>query len=304
MKKLIIFVLIGVILVTGVIATGTYGLSEENIEIYQQAVKLQSGNENFGFEGFFLTDYPVSFYDGNKDYVVVWENNTYSITKRKATINSLAATAYPIDGHYEVLTPTIEKMTSLLGLFSTEDADYGTEEHISTLWHEAFHCWQLTNYLANIEAICPVAINEKIIAEQVDTNEKAVALFKQQSTLLEDAVKSGDVDKIREYIVRYKELDEERDILLSAEAIALEEYYTRVEGSACYIEACVYQLQCPDSIASSYIDTISEYSGGSGKYYKSGMAMCMILDAIDSDWKDSYDFSEPLINLIYKELEI
>lgn len=92
--------------------------------------------------------------------------------------------------------------------------------------------------------------------------------------------------------------------LAFAQAIALEEYYTRVEGSACYIEACVYQLQCPDSIASSYIDTISEYSGGSGKYYKSGMAMCMILDAIDSDWKDSYDFSEPLINLIYNELEI
>ena len=34
MKKVIIFVLIGIMLVTGVIATGTYGLSEEDIEIY------------------------------------------------------------------------------------------------------------------------------------------------------------------------------------------------------------------------------------------------------------------------------
>lgn len=304
MKKLMIFVLIGVILVTGVIATGTYGLSDENIEIYQQAVELQTENENFGFKGFFLTDYPVAFYDGDNDYAVVWENETYSITKRKATINSLAATAYPIDGHYEVLTPTIEKMTSLLGLLSTGDSDYGTEEHISTLWHEAFHCWQLTNYLANIEAICPVPISEKLITEQVDTNEKAVALYKQQSALLEDAVNSDDIDIITECTVRYKELDEERNMLLSTDAIALEDYYTRVEGTACYIEACVCKLQCSDSFESGYIDTISEYDGGAGKYYKTGMAMCMILDTIDSDWKDSYDFSEPLINLIYKELEI
>ena len=56
MKKVIIFVLIGIMLVTGVIATGTYGLSEEDIEIYEHAVSIE---DDFGFEGFTITDYPV-----------------------------------------------------------------------------------------------------------------------------------------------------------------------------------------------------------------------------------------------------
>ena len=92
--------------------------------------------------------------------------------------------------------------------------------------------------------------------------------------------------------------------MLSDEVNALEEYYTRVEGTACYIEACVYKSLLPDSFENNYIETISEYGGGSGKYYKTGMAMCMILDTVNPEWKNGYDFSEPLINLIYTELEI
>jgi hypothetical protein len=60
----------------------------------------------------------------------------------------------------------------------------------------------------------------------------------------------------------------------------------------------------PDSFKTDYIDTISDYAGGSSKYYKTGMAMCMILDRLNPQWKNGYDFSEPLIDLIYKELEI
>ena len=63
-------------------------------------------------------------------------------------------------------------------------------------------------------------------------------------------------------------------------------------------------MQLPEGFETNYIDAIGEYGGGSGKYYKQGMAMCMILDTIDPEWKQSYDFSEPLINLIYAELEI
>ena len=121
---------------------------------------------------------------------------------------------------------------------------------------------------------------------------------------MNEEVITDDIYKIREYIVEYKKLDEERKILLSDEVNSLEDYYTRVEGTACYIEAYVYKTLLPDSFDSNYIDNISTYGRGSGKYYKTGMAMCMILDTINPEWKDSYDFSEPLIDLIYKELEI
>ena len=128
-------------------------------------------------------------------------------------------------------------------------------------------------------------------------------LFKQKAQLLKNAVLSNDIDKIRENIVQYKKLDEERKALLSDEVNALEEYYTRVEGCACYVEARVY-LQLKGSIEADYIDAVGVYSGGSAKYYKQGMAMCMILDTIDPEWKNSYDFSVPLTDLIYAELEI
>ncbi len=302
MKKAIIFILIGAALIAGVIATGSYGLSEDNIHIYEQAVALEKGNSNLGFEGFAMTDYPVAFYDGDHDYVIVWENGGYNIVKRKAVINSIAAAAYCVDGHYEVLAPAVEKMSSLLKMMTTGSAEYGREECVATLWHEAFHCWQLTNYYDNIEAICSGEAEENLIAEYADTNPQAVALFERQAALLENAVKTDDIDMIREYIAEYKKLDEQRKALFSGNITALEEYYTRVEGTACYVEACVYQMQLPEKFCSAYIDHISEYGKGSNKYYKSGMAQCMILDTLNPQWKESYDFSEPLINLIYQEL--
>ena len=41
MKRVIVFILVGILLVAGVIATGTYSLSEENIKIYERAVSLR-----------------------------------------------------------------------------------------------------------------------------------------------------------------------------------------------------------------------------------------------------------------------
>ena len=303
MKKIIIFILIGVILVAGVAVTGTYGLTEENIKIYKKAISLED-NGDFGFEGFKLTDYPVAFYDGNNDYVISWKNGEYIIKKRSAVINSIVATASPINGYYEVLTPAIEKMSSLVNFMAVGNASYGEDEHIATLWHEGFHCWQFTNYYSNIKSICTVPVDESAVAQNADANEKAVSLFEQQAQLLENAVNTDDVDNIRKHIIKYKKLDDERKTLLSDEVNELENYYTIVEGTACYIEAGVHKILLPDSFKTNYIDTISDYAGGSSKYYKTGMAMCMILDRLNPQWKNGYDFSEPLIDLIYKELEI
>lgn len=303
MRKAIV-ILTGIALVIGVIVTGTYGLSKEDLVIYQRAVALEEEGGNIGFAGFALTDYPVAFYDGDQDYVLVWEGDGYSIEKRKAVINFIAATAYPVDDHYEVLTPTIQKMSSLLNMMSMGGMEYGAEEHIATLWHEAFHCYQCTFFPDSINAICPAGVDEGIIAGEADTNPAAVSLFRQQAQLLEEAVKAQDVDKIKECIVKYKELDEERKMLLPGEVIALEDYYTRVEGTARYVEACVYKMLVPEQFDSAYLDVISEYGGGSTKYYQVGMAQCMILDTLDPDWKNGFDFSKPVIDLIYAKLHV
>lgn len=304
MKRIVMGIL-GVILLIGVLITAEYGLSKENIEVYEEAIALQTKMDEIGFEGFHIADYPMAFYDGEKDYVLTREGTGYSITKRKALVDFIAATAYPVDGHFEVHTPTVEKMSSLVGIFGAlEGAEYGKNEHIITLWHEAFHCYQLTNYLTNIEAFCTTAVEESKIAETVDVHEQAVELYKQQTTLLEEAVKCEEIDKIREYIVQYKELEDKRNRLFEEEIINLEKYYTTVEGSACYVEAKVCEVLEPERFEADYVNTISDYANGTAKYYKVGMAQCMILDRIAPGWKEKYDFSKVPMELIYEILEM
>ena len=300
-RKLVLL-LTGAILVTGVIVTGTYGLSEEDLAIYEGAVALEENARGIGFEDFSLTDYPVAFYDGDRDYVLTWEQGGYHVEKRRAVFNAIVATAWPVDDHYEVLTSTARKMSSVLSMISMGNSAYGEQEQIATIWHEAFHCYQLTHFAENVEALFPTGLDESIIVMEADSNSEAIALFKQQAQLLEAAAKTGDIDKIRECIVKYRELDEERKQVLSQEVTALEDYYTRVEGSACYVEACIYKMLAPDSFDSQYLDPVSEYVDGSAKYYHTGMAQCMILDGLNPEWKKGFDFSEPVIELIYKEL--
>lgn len=303
MKK-IGFAIIGMVLVTAVILTGSYGLSKKDIEIYENAVVLQEKVKQVGFEDFSLTDYPVTFYDGDYDYVVTWKGDNYDIEKRKAVLNFVAATAYPVEDHYEVHTPTVEKMASLVNLVSQGDVKYDIQEQVATIWHEAFHCYQLTNYLAHIEAICPDGIQENLIAEQIDTDEKAVSIFMKQSALLEEAKRCKDIDKLRADIVEYKRLEEERNAMLTEDSVALEDYYVRVEGTAYYVESCICQMQNQKQYEEAYFQAVDTYQKGTSKYYRRGMLQCMILNQLNPDWKQGYDFSEPLMEMIYRELEI
>lgn len=310
MKKIVVVIigiaLLVITLLVGVISTGIYGISEKNTEIYKQAVSLEQ-SADFGFENFRLTDYPVAFYDGDKDYVLTYQNGEIATDTRNPVLDALVATAYPVDGHYEVLVPTAERMSSLVGVISAGTYDYSTEEQVSMLWHEAFHCYQLTNFKDNIEMITKgvnLDISDILITETADSNPKAVSLYTEQAELLQSAVNTDNIDKISNYMVQYKQLDTERKALLTADVSVIEEYYTRVEGSARYIEACVYKTQRPQDFMQNYIDSISIYSNGTGKYYNKGMALCMILDRLDPDWKNGYDFSVSLDELIYSELEI
>lgn len=303
MKK-IGFGIIGMVLVAAVILTGSYGLSKKNIEIYENAVALQEKVKQVGFEDFLLTDYPVTFYDGDYDYVVTWRGDNYDIEKRKAVLNFVAATAYPVEDHYEVHTPTVEKMSSLVNLVSQGDGEYGMQEQVSTIWHEAFHCYQLTNYLAYIEAICPGGMQENLIAEKIDANKDAVTLFMKQSALLEGAKQCKDIDKLRADIVEYKRLEEKRNAILTEESVALEDYYVRVEGTAYYVESCICQMQNQKQYEENYLQAVDTYQKGTTKYYRRGMLQCMILNQLSPEWKQGYDFSESMMELIYKELDI
>lgn len=205
---------------------------------------------------------------------------------------------------YLIIGINVAEVCLLTGIISMGEAKYNTEEQVSTIWHEAFHCWQFTNFEDNIDKIYSGIIDENTISQSVDANTQAAEMLADQLTILKETIKCEDVDKMRENIVKYKQLDTQRKELLTENITQLEDYYTIVEGTAFYVESCIYRSELPNKYMSVYIDDIDEYKGGAAKYYHMGMAQCMILDKLNSEWKTNYRFSESLMEMIYEELEI
>lgn len=320
--KKVIAILLGVVLVLSVILTGNYGLGDTDKKCYEDAVDMQESADGFGFEDFKLEDYPVAFCDGNHDYVIVPGGGSYSIHKRKPVIDTFVATAYEVDGHYEVIMPTKDMMGKFMNAVggveavvtgsaeASYDEDEYEEEQVTTLWHEAFHCWQLTRFEDNISGLNggqefdEEGYGEELVVSECDNNSEAVELFKKGTELLLEAAGTDDVQKINSCMLQYREYQQQRDAMLSEAVRGLEAYYTSVEGSARYVEAMVCKLQDTERFLSHHMENINVYVNGASKYYTAGMAQCIILDKLDSAWKKHYDFSEPLINLIYDELNL
>lgn len=240
MKK-IMYLAVGVVLCIATIVTGSYGLSERNIEIYIRALEMVEEMEESTFPGYQLSQFPVAFYDGDHDYVVTGSGEGYQIEKRKPVLDAFVGTAFWVDDHYEVLMPTVEKFNKMFDLLNTaqsasgevmgensfDEVNYGDEEHIATMYHEGFHAYQMTNY--------------------------------------EEAI---------------------------------------VEGTAYYVESTAYRMvHTEEEYNAYYIDAMDEYTKGSHKYYNMGMAKCRILDKLSEEWKENYDFSASLTDLLYQQME-
>lgn len=330
MKKtgIVIYIAVGILLLAAVILTGSRGLSSKNIDIYRKAAALQGEMEELGFPQFQLADYPVAFFDGDYDYVVTANGEDINIRRREPVLNTFVGTAFPVEDHYEVLVPAIEKFQDMfsalssaqkLGEFSQgeipamDEMEYDTIEQVATIWHEAFHAYQFTYYPEQETDLMQGhdfttgdwEDGETLIVEQIDSNPEVSALWKRQMQLLELAVQCEDVDTLRNYILEYKALDTERRELLGESVLALEEYYIQLEGTARYVESQAYRkLNSEEAFHSVYVETIRDYTGGSNKYYDIGMAECLILDKVKPGWQAEYDSSVHLLELICQALEI
>jgi len=305
----ILYGALGAALLAGAFFTGDYGLSDENIKIYEDALALQEQVDELGFEQFNLNEYKVRFYDGNVDYVVKGND----VNKEEAVFTTFVGTTYKIDGEYQVILPTVEnfaEMYKLLGTAGslaegevnfTED-EYGSAEHIAALWHEAAHAYQMTYYqdeiLSLIEGKVSVENIEDVIVSAVDSNEDVVKLYQKQMGILNKAYITTDLSEKKAYIESYLEMETERRELLDEEACAVEDYYEAAEGTARYIESHVYRFQEGQEAFEREYTNETEYQKGSGKYYSMGMLKCCLLDELNPGWKDNYDFSVTLTELL------
>ena len=309
--------LVGVILSISVILTSSHGLADENIEIYQMAMDLEKELGNMGFEGFDIREYPVSFYTGNADYVVTYQNGDYEICKREPVIDSFAGTIYEVDGEYQVIVPEFRKMDELLNVMNSasdlaaltekEEASVdvsGKEYLATTIWHEAFHAYQYTRYEEGLDKLCTSDQEDFDGEEEVrvcDKNQEARDLFEKRVAALKKAISEQDVDMKKALILQYRQLTEERNALLTENAIQTEKYYTVAEGTAYYVESNVFRkLYGEQAYQDVYRNGTNTYQDGTGKYYELGMLECMLLDQINPEWKNVYAFDISLDELLYQ----
>ncbi|MDR2957658.1 MAG: hypothetical protein LBU61_05710, partial [Coriobacteriales bacterium] len=104
--KTAINVFIGFVLLTGYLVTGSYGAGLENTTSYDLAISAQDNMDTLGFNHLSLTDYPVAFFRGEREYVFY----DGEVVSRKPIVGSLAGTIYPVNGHFEAFIPDYSDM--------------------------------------------------------------------------------------------------------------------------------------------------------------------------------------------------
>lgn len=302
-----LYIGMGAILAASSVATGEYGLSKVNREIYETAVSLDSDMQALGFEDFSIRDYKIRFYSGDCDYVVKKDgaDDKVTVTKEAAVLDVFAGTTLFVDGEYQVLLPAYEQFKSLFDVMGaagtisegtlafTEDS-YSENSHVATMWHEVFHAWQMNNWEQDIDAweeqIGDSVENdrEELIVNEVDSKKEMVTAFEQEMKLLREAYgKSNDARK-KELLEQALELAKKREAGLSKQANAMEFYLENLEGSAMYVESMAYRrLEGDEAWEESYMGELS-YENGSGKYYHMGMLKCLLLDELMPGWQGRF----------------
>lgn len=300
----------GILFAACSIVTGEYGLSKTDREIYDTAVSLDSGD--MGFATFSLRDYKVRFYNGKYDYVVVPGDEPEAppkIVKEEAVLDVFAGTTIDVDGEYQVLLPTYEQFSRLFEVLGTAETvsqgmsegtmaftedSYSRNSQAATIWHEAFHAWQYTNWQEGIDALTErmrlsaEESREDIIVREVDSDQEMVTTFEQEMKLFMEAYEETVPERKKEKIKQVLELAGQREKHLSDSVNAMEYFLENLEGSAMYVEGMAYRkLEGEAAFKEYYLDDFS-YENGSGKYYHLGMLKCLLLDEMLPGWQSRF----------------
>ncbi len=103
------------------------------------------------------------------------------------------------------------------------------------------------------------------------------------------------IDGIREMVLEYRECRRERMAKMSQEARDAEIRCELTEGTAYYVEYSVYGMTAgAQACQERYLENLDRYEGGRGKYYRTGLAKCLILDALAPGWRETFDFTKGL----------
>lgn len=307
MKKFkIIYIIIGILIITLNLYFGTRGLSDINRELYKKACSISEDVEKNVWNGMNFSKYPTAIRFGNAEYVLKGESEII----RKPVLPVIANTAFEVEGEVNIFVLCKEDMDSIgfiaeglsqngdqyiVKQLSFEKETITESQYISILYHEGFHAYQMENYLDKLNVMYPDYEEVKLqeLMDKVDKDKEFNKLYNEEYLLMHNILKEKDKEvinnKIKKLIEkRYKRYDTLKKKLGSEEAnalIKLENFYELFEGTARYMEIKTAQILKDNELYSKYLEDIKETSKGREKYYRSGMALCLILDKVNKEWK-------------------
>lgn len=304
MSKRLLYLIPGLMLFISLMLLTNHGLPPADRAIYQTAIDQQALVTAFG--DYRLSDYPVRFFDGRYDHVIYQGE----IRRERPHLRTLAATAVMIDGRYQLIVPTIQRMSNtlgLIGLAQTTPIDVSPSAlQAAMLWHEGFHCYQLSRFDEAITAQLPDPPSdpEGFVAREIDRRDELIKQYQAAEGLLDRLIKSQDDKEIhqlgREFLKQYHARRQQ----LTQSAKLFESFYEMIEGTAQYVESLAYRAIAGPSAYEAYYDApISGSDRGMAKYYRLGRKLCLALDKLQVDWSQSYHFDQSLVSVLEHVLE-
>ena len=283
-----VYGLIGAGLIVSGFTTTERGLKEDNRKEYDRVVEDYAELGDMGFDGFRPMDYKVAFSNGEKDFVIDYNDGDYEVSERKAVYEGLVGSVYQNGNEFEVVVPE----------YDTWIATGSSSQLSSVIWHESFHAFQNTKYHV-LENASENGLSETELAERIDSDAEKKNMYEKELEILSqitDEEKNCDAETIA---LEYINVASDRDKILSDEEKVSEDFYEMVEGSAYYVEASVVRYENGEAAyQDKYINEAGNYIDGNSKYYHHGMMQCMLLDELDPQWKASYNFDKPLDEVI------
>lgn len=307
MKTRWMYLVPGILMLTAILIATPSGLPQADQAIYEAAIAFDENHVINSFPSYSIQDYTFRFFDGTHDYVIRDRN----VTKEKPFLRSLAATTVQVEGEWQVLVPTIERMNSTLSFLgkgqdlSSIDSD---ALQVATLWHEGFHSYQMTHFEENLAKYMnlhdmPENI-ESFVAEYIDADEHLKKDYLQAEQILDTAIASKNLEETKRLASEFLDVYYRRRENLTEKARQMESLYEMIEGSAQYIESLIYRAQAgEEAYQEYYMTTDTVAANGISKYYTMGRKICLVLDKLSPDWSKDFDFSVGLAELLAKNIE-
>ena len=159
-------------------------------------------------------------------------------------------------------------------------------EWATMVMHEYFHGFQFKHdgYLDIYEAITDALLPDTLTALAARHDWYGESITRENDLLLK-AIDTNDIEASRAYIQSFFELRNERRERVKKELgidiVALEQLYETMEGSARYIEYCLYRHFGNFNLS----DAKWLYTVGRKYYYAMGFNLLRISDKLESDYK-------------------